>query len=110
MLKTALVSAGYVVVAVEDGLSALQRMETAMPAAIVLDIALPRLSGRDVQRELAARPATSRIPIVAVTGTDISELDPTHFAAILRKPVHPDEIVQAVDTALRRAGSGLEPA
>jgi CheY-like chemotaxis protein len=102
MLRTALQSAGYAVVAVEDGLSALQRIEQDTPSAVVLDMALPRLSGRDVHRELAARPDTSQIPIVVVSGSDLSDLNPSEFSSVLRKPVHPDAVVFAVENGLRR--------
>jgi len=101
MLRTALQSAGYAVVAVEDGLSALQRIESSTPQAVVLDMALPRLSGRDVHRELAARPETKQIPIVVVSGTDVSDLNPHEFSSVLRKPVHPDVVVSAVEHGLR---------
>jgi DNA-binding response OmpR family regulator len=102
LLRTALQTAGYLVVAVEDGLAALKRIESERPHAVVLDLALPRLSGRDVHRELAARPDTSCIPIVVVSGTDVSDLNPSDFAGILRKPVQPETVVEAVETGLRR--------
>ena len=102
MVRTALVGAGYAVVAVDDGLAALHRVELERPHAVVLDLGLPRLGGRDVQRELAARPDTSDIPIVVVSGADTSDLNPAHFACVLRKPVGPDMIVAAVDDSIRR--------
>lgn len=103
MLRTALQGAGYSVVAVDDGLSALHQIESDAPSAVVLDMALPRLSGRDVQRELAARSDTSRIPIVVVSGTDVSDLNPSDFSSVLQKPVHPDAVISAVESGIRRA-------
>jgi DNA-binding response OmpR family regulator len=110
LLRTALQSAGYAVVAVEDGLAALQRIECDAPHAIVLDMALPRLSGRDVHREMAARADTSHIPIVVVSGADVSDLDPAEFSSVLRKPVDPDTVVSAVEQGLRRSQRRPEPA
>lgn len=45
-----------------------------------------------------------------MTGTDASDLDQNDFAAILRKPIDADALVNAVDTAvggIRRAA--IEP-
>jgi CheY-like chemotaxis protein len=103
LYRSALVSAGYSVVAVEDGLDALRRVERHLPQAVVLDMALPRMNGRDVQRELKSRPETSGIPIVVVSGTDISDLKESDFASVLRKPIHAEAVVYAVDKCFRRA-------
>lgn len=102
MLRNALQAAGFTVVAVDDGLAALKRIEAEPPQAVVLDLALPRLSGRDVHRELAARPETSQIPIVVVSGAEVGDLNPSEFAGVLRKPVQPDAVVEAVESGLRR--------
>jgi len=51
----------------------------------VLDIALPRVSGRDVERELRSNSETRDIPIVIVSGQDVSDLNPDDFACVLRK-------------------------
>ncbi len=92
---------GLVVVAVEDGLDALRQIELDPPAAVVLDLDLPRLPGRDVQREIRGRAETRDIPIVIVTGCDdISDLDPAEFVCILRKPLDPEAIAGAVRRCL----------
>jgi CheY-like chemotaxis protein len=106
MYRSALVSAGYSVVAVEDGIDALRRVERDAPQAVVLDMALPRLGGRDVQRELKSRPETASIPIVVVSGSDISDLRESDFSSVLRKPIHADAVVYAVDRCFRRGARG----
>ena len=95
---------GYTVIAVEDGIDALRRIETDPPDLVILDIELPRLGGRDVQQELAAHTATRHIPIMVVSGTDTKTLDPVAFSCILRKPVTAEGLVAAVDECFRRAG------
>jgi DNA-binding response OmpR family regulator len=70
---------------------------------VILDIELPRLGGRDVQRELAANAATRNIPIVVVTGSDTSLLDACAFYCVLRKPVTTDSLVAIVDRCLQDA-------
>lgn len=99
---TALRSAGYRVAAAEDGLGALRWIEQGTPAAIVLDLSLVRLSGRDLQRELRSRPETSHIPIVVVTGGDTGDLNAAEFACILHKPITGAALVEAVARCLRR--------
>ena len=103
MYRKILVVAGFAVTAVEDGIDALQRINSHPPDAVVLDLALPRLSGQDVQREMASHPKARTIPIVVVTGTDTTDLNEADFAYVLKKPVAPSELVFAVDNSLRRA-------
>jgi CheY-like chemotaxis protein len=67
LYRSTLTLAGYSVVAVEDGIDALRRVERRRPDALVLDLALPRKSGRDVKRELRSNPETRDIPIVIVS-------------------------------------------
>lgn len=101
MFRFAFRNAGFVVTAVEDGLDALRRIEFDPPDAVVLDIGLPRLGGRDVLRELRARPETRAIPIVIVTGNDMS-LAEAAGTPVLRKPVDPEDLVAMVDALVRR--------
>src|SRR4029079_15737511 len=55
---------GFVVIAVEDGVDALRHIESNPPAAVVLDLGLPRLGGRDVQREITSRVETRDSPLI----------------------------------------------
>jgi CheY-like chemotaxis protein len=107
LYRNALRTAGYVVIAVEDGADALRQIEHSMPALVVLDLALPRVDGRDVHRELQARPETRYIPVILVSGTDMANVDTKQFACVLRKPCDPDRLVDAVDQCMRRAGGGV---
>jgi chemosensory pili system protein ChpA (sensor histidine kinase/response regulator) len=106
--RTALTAVGYAVVAVEDGLDALHYVDLVVPDAVVLDLSLPRLSGRDVRRELAAHHATANIPIIVVTGTDADDLSAKEFACVLRKPANRDALITAVSKCItdakRRSG------
>ena len=107
LYRNALRTAGYVVVAGEDGADALRQIEHSRPALVVLDLALPRVDGRDVHRELKARPETRNIPVIIVSGTDMADVDVKQIAYVLRKPCDPDRLVAAVDQCMRRAGGGV---
>jgi DNA-binding response OmpR family regulator len=103
LYRSLLRQAGYAVIDVEDGVSALRAMEVRRPAAVVLDLALPRLSGRDVHREMKSHPLTQNIPVIVVSGTDTSDLNAADFSCILRKPLNPDNLTDAVADGIRRA-------
>ena len=96
MFRTALRSEGYRVVAVEDGVSALEYLDTHRPSAVVLDLGLPRLHGRDVLREMSAQGLTRTIPVIVVTGESRPLLYELDYACVLRKPVGPEELNASV--------------
>ena len=102
LYRSSIRAAGYAVVGVEDGVEALKLVEVGKPRAVVLDLMLPRLDGREVSRELRAHPQTHDIPVIIVTGTDTSDLDPEQFSCILRKPIDSDALVHAVDKCVRK--------
>ena len=99
LYKTALSTAGFAVVAVEDGVDALRFVERQTPAAVVLDLGLPRLHGRDVHRELMAQGMTATVPVIVVSG-EADELNEADFACVIRKPAQPYAVVDAVRKCL----------
>lgn len=101
LYRSALRVAGYEVVALDDGLTALRWVEQGRPAVIVLDLGLPRVSGRDVQRELHAHADTKNIPIVIVTGEDADDVTQSNVACLLRKPASGEALVAAVQRCVR---------
>lgn len=103
LYRSTLKEAGFTVVAVGDGIDALRVIEgDRVLAAVVLDLALPRLSGYDVSRELKASPATYHVPIIVVTGTDGTGLGDLNVQCVLRKPILPERLVEAVDLYIRK--------
>ena len=103
LYRTALSLAGYSVVAVGDGIDALRRIDADPPDIVVLDMALPRLGGRDVRLEVGAHVETATIPIVVVTG-DARGLNTSDYACVLQKPIDLDTLVRTVERCLREAG------
>ena len=92
---------GYRVESAGDGVSALRQIiNGAPPDIVVLDLGLPRLSGRDVRREMLAHAETRDIPVVVVTGFDTTDLHQPDYPCVLHKPVAPETLVSAVDGCL----------
>jgi CheY-like chemotaxis protein len=104
--RTALLLAGYSVVAFEDGMAALRWLDTNYIDGIVLDLGLPRLGGLDLQREIASHPDRRDIPIVVVTGTD-QPVDGENVRCVLRKPVDPEALVETVRRCVAPPKSGF---
>ena len=78
----------------QEGLDLVRRLD---PAAVVLDIRLPRIDGFDVLRALKADPATSKIPVVVVSIVDERAKGIALGAAeYLVKPVGRDDLLRAL--------------
>ncbi|HZP86583.1 MAG TPA: response regulator [Burkholderiales bacterium] len=67
-LAYALQCYGYATDIADDGQAALDKCSEVDPAAVVLDIKMPHMSGFEVTRRLRAMPQFSQLPIIAVTG------------------------------------------
>jgi chemosensory pili system protein ChpA (sensor histidine kinase/response regulator) len=111
MFRSALRAEGYEVVAVEDGVGALNYLDSHTPDAVVLDLGLPRLHGRDVLAEMGAHGLTHMIPVIIVTGETNPLLNELDYACVLRKPVGPDELLASVRACIEkaRARAGASP-
>src|SRR5262249_813772 len=97
-------SEGYSVDIEADGKSALEAYPSAAPAAIVLDLRLPVISGKDVCREIKRDSPT--LPIVVLSAvTDVTdkvlllELGADDYVT---KPFSPRELLARVRAAIRR--------
>jgi CheY-like chemotaxis protein len=63
---------GWSVMEAEDGRQALARLDEATPDLILLDLQMPVLDGFGFLNELHARDGTDAIPVVVVTGRDLT--------------------------------------
>lgn len=60
-------SRGHHVLVAKDGAETLVTAATELPDLVLLDVAMPKLDGRDVLKQLKANPKTAPIPVLVVT-------------------------------------------
>ena len=92
------------VIGAKDGPSGLQRAKADQPAAIILDIMMPKMDGYEVCRQLKADPVTRGIPVVMLTASNDPQLNQKAFeagaVACLTKPYRRVSLMNCVDMAL----------
>ena len=75
----------------EDAVAGLQQAQREKPALVLLDIQLPGMDGYEMLAHLRAAPATTAIPVVAVSANampaDIEAARAAGFADYLTKPL-----------------------
>jgi CheY-like chemotaxis protein len=102
----------YRVVTASNGLDAYKVACEARPDAVLLDLVMPVADGYTVVRKLRANPQTMSIPVVLVTGLDTPTLDAlpdrVQVGAILRKPCHQGEIIDALKSVLKNGSRPVE--
>jgi DNA-binding response OmpR family regulator len=105
-LKRLFESEGYSVESAFDGQSGLGAFRASAPAAVVLDLQLPKMSGRDVCREIKDR--SPSIPIIVLSAvTDVVDkvlLLEMGADDYVTKPFSPRELLARVRAAVRRSG------
>ncbi len=107
----ALEADGFDVLAVDNGLAAMDAIESAAPVLAVLDLSLPGLGGLDILRRVRADEARDgrwKLPIIVLSGRD-SETDRIVGLDLgaddyLVKPFSPGELAARARSLLRRSG------
>lgn len=99
-LSGAFEEAGYEVATATDGEQVFRKLAQADPAALVLDVYMPRLNGADVCRLVKSHPHWKRTFLVLMSGR-ISEKEVETYRRIgadevLRKPFEPEVAVACV--------------
>ncbi len=105
----ALEADGFAVEAVQDGVRAIERIESSSPSLVVLDLSLPGVGGLDILRRVRQREereGTFRLPIIVLSGRDgeadrIVGLD-LGADDYLVKPFSPGELAARARSVLRR--------
>jgi len=91
---------GFSWITAVDGISALQKAQTAQPALILLDILMPHMSGAEVLARLKEDSKVKQIPVIAVTAlantSEREDLMLAGFDDYVSKPYMLEDIEAAV--------------
>jgi two-component system OmpR family response regulator/two-component system response regulator QseB len=110
-IQAGLHQGGFVVDWVQDGVAAESALRAGPPDAVVLDLALPRLSGLEVLRRLRA--AGSNVPVLILTARDaladrVAGLD-SGGDDYMVKPFELAELAARLRALIRRAAGTAAP-
>lgn len=106
LTKALLERAGYRVVAARSAEEARDRLHESLPEAIIMDIQLPGEDGLTLTRKLKSDPATTGIPIVALTAYAMKRDRERILAAgcdgYIAKPINTRTFLADLRTAIQR--------
>jgi two-component system KDP operon response regulator KdpE len=104
VLRTGLRSRGYDVRTAPDGMTALETFNEWQPDLVITDLAMPRMDGLELCRQLRE---VSQVPIIVLSakGEEKTKIDALDLGAddFVTKPFGIDELFARVRAALRRA-------
>jgi two-component system sensor histidine kinase/response regulator len=98
-----LTAAGYQIVWMLEGSSAVSQIETLQPIAVIANTQLPDIDGNYLVQCLRQNPSTKHLKIitlVAAASDSVQAADPSNSGAdiCLAQPIRPDRLLQAVMT------------
>jgi CheY-like chemotaxis protein len=99
---------GYDTLTARDGQEGMELVKTARPDLISLDVTMPKSTGVRMLRNLSDDPATRNIPVLLVTGVDISfkkfiqerkqVVPPVDY---FEKPIEKDKFLEKISQVLK---------
>ena len=105
LLRAALTEQGFTVFEAEDGVDALEKLESLTPDLVITDINMPRMDGFGFIEEVRSDPEHRKIPIlVLTTESDAEKKNRARMAGATGWIVKPFNPVKLVDAIRRVAG------
>src|SRR5690349_5872283 len=104
-LGQVLTDEGYVVDLAVDGETALERVHAARPDAILLDLMMPGMNGRQFLQALREEPAYAMVPVMIMTAVHglAANLATLGASEVVEKPFDVDELLNKVALAVYRS-------
>jgi DNA-binding response OmpR family regulator len=104
-LGQVLVDEGYVVDTAVDGEDALDRVHEALPDAILLDLRMPGMNGRQFLQALRNEPAYAQVPVLIMTAVHGLEVNLASIGAseVVEKPFQVEDLLNKVALAVYRS-------
>ena len=99
--RTILEHHGHTVHEAEDGVEGVRLAQELQPDVILMNIAMPNMTGWEAVELLKGHPRTRRIPVITLTGHGSTEDEHRArgigFDLFIRKPAEPLNVVDAVE-------------
>lgn len=108
LIVTVLEDEGYRAIGMPSGVAALEAFPTERPDAILLDLMMPVLDGRETLRRLRELPGGAEAPVVIMSAAISSRVRDDDVVAFLPKPFDLVALLDTVELVLSdfdRAGS-----
>ncbi len=104
-LGQVLVDEGYIVDTAVDGDDALDRVHAARPDAILLDLMMPGMNGRQFLQALRNEPAYAHVPVLIMTAVHGLEVNLASIGAseVVEKPFNVDDLLNKIALAVYRS-------
>jgi two-component system, OmpR family, alkaline phosphatase synthesis response regulator PhoP len=106
-------TAGFNVTTARDGEEALEMALRLRPALLITDLQMPRMSGLELARRLAATPIGANTPVLMLTarGYVLGEADlaTTNIRAVIGKPFSAREVVRRASELIGRRAALAPP-
>ena len=108
-LRSKLRASGYEVVAVNNGMDALEVIREQEPNLVLLDLIMPQMDGFETLKELR-RFSTVPVIIVSAKGADVEKVMGLDLGAddYITKPFNPTELIARIEAMKRRVVSDAE--
>jgi CheY-like chemotaxis protein len=101
LVQVLLADTGSVVSQAENGAVALRKIEEEKFDAVLLDISMPDISGKDICAWIKSRPSLNGMQVIAYTAhaldSERQELLAGGFDGVLIKPISRDSLLAALD-------------
>ena len=92
---------GFRVTVASDGQEALDKTFALRPDLVIMDLSLPHLSGWEVTQRIKADERTRHIPVVILSGHDLSKLaGEFNCDGMLEKPCMPNALMAEITRVL----------
>ena len=106
ILRFRLEKKGFDCVLASNGVEALERLDTHHPDLVLLDVMMPKMDGFTACREIRARNAWARVPVIMLTAKGDTSDKVTGFSEgaddYVVKPFEFDELLARIQMILRR--------
>lgn len=106
LMARAFSGTGWKVAAVADGAAALAAAQAELPDAIILDLNMPGVGGREALAAIRRKAAMNRVPVIIVSGLDSVEEKAADLELgaddYITKPFEPAELLARVENAVKR--------